>query len=47
MEGTSNNKIEIYIVRHGETKANLEKMVQGQGDSPLTEKGVSQVKKIS
>ncbi|RLQ90029.1 histidine phosphatase family protein [Planomicrobium sp. Y74] len=29
----------LYITRHGETEWNLEKRMQGWGDSPLTEKG--------
>jgi len=34
----------IYLVRHGETKANLEEIVSGHFDSPLTEKGEEQAK---
>ncbi len=36
----------FYIVRHGETKWNVEKKIQGHGDSPLTQKGLQQVKTI-
>lgn len=32
--------ITIYITRHGETFWNIEKRLQGQGDSELTEKGL-------
>lgn len=32
----------IYIVRHGETEFNVKKIIQGQIDSPLTEKGKQQ-----
>ena len=34
----------IYIVRHGETNANLEEIVSGHFDSPLTEKGENQAR---
>ena len=33
--------LEIYMVRHGETKWNVEKRLQGWLDSPLTDKGKS------
>jgi probable phosphoglycerate mutase len=32
----------IYLVRHGQTVWNLERRIQGRGDSPLTELGVRQ-----
>jgi broad specificity phosphatase PhoE len=34
----------IYIVRHGETRANFEKVVAGHFDSPLTAKGEGEAK---
>jgi broad specificity phosphatase PhoE len=34
----------IYIVRHGETEYNLNKIIQGQNDSPLTPLGKEQAK---
>ncbi|MCB1177347.1 MAG: histidine phosphatase family protein [Leptospiraceae bacterium] len=38
----------IYLVRHGETEFNLEGKIQGGGlDSPLTEKGKEQAKKLA
>jgi len=37
----------FYIVRHGETEMNKNKLVQGQLDSPLTEKGISQVEEVA
>ena len=36
--------VEIYIVRHGETQHNIDKLVQGWCDSPLTSKGEAQAK---
>lgn len=32
----------IYLTRHGQTEWNVEKRMQGQGDSPLTALGISQ-----
>lgn len=37
----------LYIVRHGETEWNINNIVQGHSDSPLTENGVTQVKKTA
>jgi len=34
----------FYIVRHGETEWNTQKLLQGSSDSPLTEKGISQAR---
>ncbi|MEZ4734227.1 MAG: histidine phosphatase family protein [Caldilineaceae bacterium] len=39
-------KTEIVLVRHGETIWNAEGRVQGQGDSPLTERGIAQAKAV-
>src|SRR3954468_3280055 len=36
----------IVLVRHGETKWNVEQRIQGQGDSPLTETGIEQARLI-
>lgn len=36
----------IYLVRHGETVLNIEKRYQGYGDSPLTERGISQAQAL-
>lgn len=37
----------IYIVRHGETEWNIKKLIQGQADSPLTNTGIEQAKKVA
>ena len=36
----------LYLVRHGETTWNREGRMQGQGDSPLTERGIEQARRI-
>jgi len=41
------NKCTLYIVRHGETEANVDKIVQGHTDSPLTESGEEQVRDVA
>lgn len=38
--------MKLYIVRHGETKWNKAHILQGQLDSPLTEKGIGGAHKI-
>lgn len=38
---------EIYFLRHGETVANLEQRLQGQSDTPLTERGRRQARWLS
>lgn len=37
----------IYVTRHGQTEWNLEKRLQGHGDSPLTEFGINRAKELS
>lgn len=38
----------FYIVRHGETQFNIDKIVQGHSvDSPLTREGIKQVKEVA
>ena len=37
----------IYLLRHGETVANREGRLQGRSDSPLTIKGVAQIRAIA
>lgn len=41
------NRCEMYLFRHAQTKWNLEKRFQGQQDSPLSELGVIQSKKMA
>lgn len=38
--------IHLYLVRHGQTEWNLERRLQGQLDSPLTEIGQVEAKKV-
>ncbi|TYB31933.1 MAG: histidine phosphatase family protein, partial [Candidatus Mcinerneyibacterium aminivorans] len=38
--------MEIYFVRHGETKGNKEKKFRGRTDYPLNENGKNQAKKL-
>jgi len=37
--------MEVYFVRHGETVLNLMDKMQGWSDSPLTDKGIEDLKK--
>lgn len=37
----------IYLTRHGQTLWNLEKRLQGRGNSPLTEEGIERAKELS
>lgn len=36
----------IYLLRHGETVFNRQRRLQGQGDSPLTERGIEQARSM-
>jgi broad specificity phosphatase PhoE len=38
------NYCTIYLVRHGETNWNINQIIMGHEDSPLTEKGINQAK---
>ncbi|MBB1198884.1 phosphoglycerate mutase GpmB [Enterobacteriaceae bacterium 89] len=38
--------LQVYLVRHGETQWNAERRIQGQSDSPLTEKGEHQAGQV-
>lgn len=40
-------KTTFYIVRHGETLFNVKGIIQGQSDSPLTEKGQEQARQMA
>lgn len=40
-------EVTFYIVRHGETQYNVEGLIQGWVDSPLTEKGVLRTKELA
>jgi len=46
MTTTVTTKTEMILVRHGETIWNAEGRVQGQGDSPLTVRGMAQAKAV-
>lgn len=39
--------ITIYLTRHGQTEWNLEKRLQGRGNSPLTKFGIDRAKELS
>jgi broad specificity phosphatase PhoE len=43
----NNTYTTFYIVRHGETEWNRDGRLQGQKDSPLTEKGLAQAKVVA
>ena len=40
-------KTEMILIRHGETIWNAEGRIQGQGDGPLTERGVAQARAVA
>ena len=42
-----NNPTTFYIARHGETEHNVQGIIQGQNDSPLTTKGLEQAKNLA
>ena len=39
--------MKLYVVRHGETLANIQKTVSGDKESPLTMKGIAQAKELA
>jgi broad specificity phosphatase PhoE len=43
---TQKNYSTFYIVRHGETEFNVQKITQGHSDSPLTENGIKQAETL-
>ncbi|MBM6860551.1 histidine phosphatase family protein, partial [Clostridium saudiense] len=36
----------IYLTRHGQTEWNLERRLQGRGNSPLTKAGIERAKEL-
>ncbi len=46
MSNEKENYATIYLVRHGQTEWNLRDILQGQLDSPLTEKGLQQAREL-
>lgn len=50
-EGASRNGfgsgVVLYLTRHGQTRWNAEGRMQGEGDSPLTDTGLSQVEAVA
>lgn len=40
-------KVKICLVRHGETEANLARVIQGSTDTPLTSEGIRQLKRLA
>ena len=45
-DNTPKQPTTIYLARHGETRWNVEKRMQGQMDSPLTERGQEQARML-
>lgn len=39
-----NRPMHLYLVRHGQTRWNVERRLQGRGDSPLTLLGIEQIR---
>ncbi len=47
MKGLKQNKATVFVVRHGETQWNVARLLQGQKDSSLTDKGIAQAKELA
>ena len=47
MNQDEKNFCTLYIVRHGETEGNVQDIIVGQSDSPLTEQGVGQAHTVA
>ena len=43
----SRNSTRLYVTRHGQTDANLQQRVQGQGDTPLNATGLAQAGELA
>lgn len=39
--------MQLFLVRHGQTRWNAERRIQGWGDSPLTDDGIAQARRIA
>ena len=39
--------IKLYVVRHGKTNWNIEKLIQGKTDIELNEEGINEAKKLA
>lgn len=44
--GTGHVRLALYIIRHGETLANREGIIQGQSESPLSDLGLAQAELV-
>src|SRR3989339_1397072 len=42
-----NNYCHLYLVRHGETEWNVQKIIQGHKDIPLNQKGEKQARRLA
>ena len=42
-----NKMTTFYLIRHGETEWNVKDLLQGTSDSPLTQKGINDAKKVA
>ncbi|MEX2784949.1 phosphoglycerate mutase family protein [Streptococcus sp. H49] len=39
--------VRFYLIRHGETTANVDKKIQGHSDLSLTSKGILEIKNVA
>jgi len=44
---SKNHLCSFYIVRHGQTEWNVQRRIQGQKDSPLTDQGINQAQELA
>ncbi|GKZ00247.1 hypothetical protein MPSEU_000977600 [Mayamaea pseudoterrestris] len=47
MPSQKHHLLRLYLVRHGESQANLDGTLAGQSDSPLTDTGIAEAKALS